>query len=126
MIKKIKRTVGKMLTWYYALKGNINVDDYEGFSFRVLKNCGKYCKFSNQVYCSGNVYIGRYTSINGPGTRIHSRINKIIIGNFCSIAPNVSIQETNHKFDRVSTYFIEKNILRKKIRGKPIQMEILL
>ena len=63
-----------------------------------------------EVTISKNVEIGRYTSINGSGTRIAAHINKIKIGNFCSIASNVVIQEYYHKFERVSSYYIHKNI----------------
>ena len=62
------------------------------------------------VYISGNVDIGRFTSINGPNVDIYSKINKITIGNFCSIARNVSIQEFNHGVNKLSTYLISKNL----------------
>lgn len=62
------------------------------------------------VVLNGCIEIGDYTTINGPNTDIYSAVNMVKIGKFCSIARNVSIQEYNHKMDKVSTYFINYNI----------------
>jgi virginiamycin A acetyltransferase len=59
---------------------------------------------------SSKVEIGRFTSINGPSTRIAAAINKVRIGSFCSIASGTVIQEYYHKYDRITTYYINKNI----------------
>lgn len=68
----------------------------------------------NECYLSGNVEIGRYTSLNGPNTSlISSGKGKIIVGSFCSIARGVQIQEFNHRFDRVTSYFIGQNVFNK-------------
>lgn len=58
------------------------------------------------------VEIGKYTTIVGPNSHINNYINEIKIGNFCSIAPGVIIQEYNHHIDKLSTYYINKNILK--------------
>lgn len=71
-------------------------------------------KIFGGVYISGKVVIKKYTSINGPNTDIYSKINRVEIGSFCSIARNVSIQEFNHRMDRITTYFINKNIFKEK------------
>lgn len=70
------------------------------------------CKIVKGVHLFGEneITIGRFTSINGPMTDIYSKINPVKIGSFSSIARNVSIQEYNHSFDRVTTYLIHKNI----------------
>lgn len=65
------------------------------------------------VGLNGCIEIGDYTTLNGPNTDIYSAINKVKIGNFCSIARNVSIQEDNHKINKVSTYFINYNLFNK-------------
>lgn len=59
--------------------------------------------------------MGRFVSINGPSTRLGSHIYGIKIGSFSSIAPNVTIQEDLHKKDRISSYFICKNIFNESI-----------
>src|SRR5690606_10422623 len=55
---------------------------------------GDYCKIK-YANIEGRVKIGQNTSIWGPNVLIKSEINEIIIGNYCSIARNVSIQESN-------------------------------
>ena len=63
-------------------------------------------------YCllAGPITIGRFTSVFGPNTDLRAMINPIKVGNFCSIARNVSMQEYNHNPSRLSTYFIGKNV----------------
>jgi virginiamycin A acetyltransferase len=72
------------------------------------------CKFQDCI-CSGDIEFGRFVSINGPGTRISSRINGIQIKDFCSIASNVIIQENYHRYDKVSTYYMNNNIFKNGI-----------
>lgn len=69
------------------------------------------CKLDN-IVCSGNIELGRFVSINGPGTRISSRLSGIKIGSFTSIASNVIIQEDYHRYDKISTYFMNRNIFK--------------
>ncbi len=71
---------------------------------------GEGCKFLNELSCSSKLELGRYVSVNGPGTRLASKINKIKIGSFSSIASNTIIQEYYHKYDRISTYYMNSNI----------------
>lgn len=67
----------------------------------------------SECFFSGNINIGRYTSISGPNTSvISSSIGKVTIGSFCSIARGVQIQEFNHNFMRTSSYFFSKNIFQ--------------
>ncbi len=68
----------------------------------------------------GNVAIGRYTSLWGPGIFLLSSIHPIIIGNFCSIARNLTIQEYFHDYNKLTTYFIGRNIF-----GNDIKKEIV-
>lgn len=65
------------------------------------------------VNLHGDIEIGNYTSINGPNTDIYTTIYKVKVGNFCSIARNVSIQEYNHKINRVSTYHMCANVFNR-------------
>jgi acetyltransferase-like isoleucine patch superfamily enzyme len=51
----------------------------------------------------GKIRLGKFVSISGPGTVIHSQINEIIIKSFTSIAPNVSIFEFNHDISMLSS-----------------------
>jgi len=111
----IKNLLNTIFVKYYAINNNIKISTTKGLSFRSIKNCGEKCKFLGEVTISKNVEIGRYTSINGPATRISANINKIKIGSFCSIASNVVIQEYYHKFDRITSYYINRNIFNESI-----------
>ncbi len=62
----------------------------------------------------GDIEIGRYTSLNGPNTDIVAEGGKVTIGNFCSIARNVSMQVSNHAMARATTYPIFKNVFKEE------------
>lgn len=49
----------------------------------------------------GNIDINRYVDIAGPGTIIVARVNRVSLGAFTSIGQNVSIQESNHNYNRI-------------------------
>jgi virginiamycin A acetyltransferase len=68
-------------------------------------------KILGGVHIKGNIKIGRYSTLNGPNTDIYSLINGVTIGSFCSIARNVSIQEYDHNYKRLTSYYFNKNIL---------------
>ena len=55
--------------------------------------------------------MGKYTSINGPSTRICGEVNHVNIGSYCSVASNVVIQEFNHNYLRATTYNIFSHII---------------
>lgn len=63
----------------------------------------------------GRVNIGKYTSIWGPNSHILSiESAPIKIGNFCSVAKNVSIQSFNHNYKKATSYFIGQNFFKEK------------
>lgn len=64
------------------------------------------------VSISGDVKIGKFTSINGPNTTIVCHGNKVSIGAFCSIARNVQIQGHNHNYKRATSSSIFKSIFK--------------
>lgn len=80
-----------------VLRGNVQV--------------GTGCKLA-YVVVDGRVKIGKNTSIWGPNVTIQSQINDVTIGNYCSIAKNVTIQENNHNVARFTTYYLNKNVLK--------------
>lgn len=69
-----------------------------------------------QILATSPVIIGRNTSINGPNTDIRAAIHEVRIGNFTSIARNVSIQEFNHNFSRPSSYYMMQNVFNEDFR----------
>lgn len=110
------------------------IRDYNLISTTVLINKKNYVKGStisgnvtiskncliNHALIAGNISIGKNTSIWGPGITILSRVNSIKIGNFCSIAKGVNIQEYNHNHNDFTTYFIKKNL-----ENKPMNEDIV-
>ena len=66
-----------------------------------------------QIYhatISGPVEIGRHTYLSGPRIEVVAHLNPISIGNFCSIARGVQIQEYNHMTSGLTTAFISRRI----------------
>ncbi|MDQ8209164.1 CatB-related O-acetyltransferase [Coraliomargarita sp. SDUM461003] len=80
----------------------------EGSRIGRLK-MGAGCKFS-YCYCRGDIRLGRYVSIMGPGTVLSAIVNHIEVGSFSSIGQSVQIQDSNHRIDKVSTYFMGRNL----------------
>ena len=66
----------------------------------------------------GKIDIGRYSSLNGPNTDIVADGGKVTIGQFCSIARNVSMQVSNHVMTRATTYPIFKNLFEEENEGE--------
>lgn len=74
----------------------------------------------HEVVLGGPVSIGKNSSLWGPGIYVLARTEPIEIGNFCSIARNVSVHGYFHDPRRISTHFIGRNVL-----GRDIEEEIL-
>lgn len=108
----VRNLLNWLLVIFYSKANNVSVENCKNISFKVVKSAGEGCKFLEGISISSNVSIGRYTSISGPSTRIASKINKIKIGSFCSIASGVVVQEYYHKYNRVTSYYIHKNIFK--------------
>ena len=68
---------------------------------------------NSTLHSSGNIKIGNASSLNG--TSIAQFINRVEIGNYCSIAAGTKIVETNHRMDRIMTYHYCKNILKENV-----------
>ena len=88
-----------------ALHGPVHVEDHARL---------------HDVDISGPVHIGRYSSLWGPGIFVLARGAPIHIGNFCSIARQVSIHGYGHDARRITTYYIGRNVL-----GRPIEDEVV-
>lgn len=120
-ISKIDKTVSDKN--YY-----IQYPEYIGNNVQIIESqiygkviIGEYSMIHKTTILSDClVQIGRYTSINGIGTEIQSILNPITIGNFCSIARGVTIQENNHDIDRVTTYYIKKHIFKEGIHSDSV------
>jgi virginiamycin A acetyltransferase len=73
-----------------------------------------------RTHVFGPVTIGANSSLWGPRIYIDARPEPIVIGNFCSIARDVSFHGYGHDMRRISTYYIGRNVL-----GLPIEDEIV-
>ena len=99
-----------------SLIGKISIGTRSKLNNLNLKgtiSCGENCKFY-AAKLDGNVTIGRNTSLWGPSLDIITGSGKVAIGNFCSIARNVYMQTFNHNTQKLTTYFIGKNVFKEK------------
>ncbi len=91
--------------------GVINQSINQKFPCRISKSICNFevvnegCSISDSM-CYGDIILGRFVSISGPGTVIKSLREKIYIGSFSSIGQNVCITDFNHAYERISTSFI--------------------
>lgn len=74
---------------------------------------------------SGEVTIGKWTSLWGPNIYVLSKVHPIRIGNFCSIARDVSIQEYFHDHSKMTTYFIGRNFFNKSIENEVLSKGLI-
>ncbi|MFH6972904.1 CatB-related O-acetyltransferase [Flavobacterium petrolei] len=85
------------------------------------------CKIS-EARCYGDIILGRFVTITGPGTVVKSLKEKIYIGSFSSIGQNVCIVDFNHLFERISSSFIhhlifEEDFQKDLIAKGPVVIE---
>jgi virginiamycin A acetyltransferase len=78
-------------------------------NFQSGQNCKLY-----KCNLLGNIQMGNYSSLWGPNLDIVTGNQKVTIGNFCSIARNVSMQTFNHNSKKITTYFIGQNLFDEK------------
>ena len=74
----------------------------------------------NETIIIGSVKIGQNTTLWGPNIQVLGQVNPISIGNFCSIARDVTIQEYFHDHHKLTTYFIGRNVFGKDIKEEAI------
>ena len=113
MLDYIRRRLADMIARHNRIGPDVVVASSawcSGSSLDGTVKIGEGCK----VYgadIGGRVTIGRYTSLWGPGLHVIGRVHGISIGNFCSIARQVSIQEDYHNVARTTTYNFERNVM---------------
>ena len=93
------------------IKGDVKIGENNLIDSSEI-NCNlktdEYCK----IYASkltGNIILGRFSSFWGPNIDVFTGEAFLRIGNYCSIARNVSFQAYNHNANKVTTYMIGKN-----------------
>jgi acetyltransferase-like isoleucine patch superfamily enzyme len=80
---------------------------------------GENCKI-HETTLSGNIQIGKFTSLWGPNLDIYTGDQMVKIGNFCSIARNVSFQTFNHNQKKITSYFIGQNLFNEKWKNEKV------
>lgn len=99
------------------LNWNVTLTDKTGAAV-VINRSNVMCKEVgegvriNDALLLGQITLGRYVSIFGPGTVLSSVMNEIHVGSFTSIGQGVQIQESYHNYHRTTTYLIQKNIFK--------------
>jgi acetyltransferase-like isoleucine patch superfamily enzyme len=104
-----KRRLKKALNETNLISGNVKIGKNVYVSGCRLEgdiSIAEQCKLY-QCDINGNVNIQRFSSIWGPNVNIYGHVE---IGSFCSIARNVSLQEYYHDFNRLTSYYIFKNL----------------
>jgi virginiamycin A acetyltransferase len=72
---------------------------------------GEGCVISD-ARCYGEITLGKFVTITGPGTVVKSLKERIDIGSFTSIGQNVCIVDFNHSFGRMTSSFIHHLLLK--------------
>ena len=111
----LKKIIKKILVIFFSLKQQVRVTGGSIVSYTIIKSTYK-SNFLSGVICYGNVKVGKFSSLNGPSTKIVAQINNIKIGSFCSIASGVVIQEYYHKYERLSTFYMNQYFFNKSFK----------
>jgi len=96
--------------------GNNNLIEHSRVKGEIF--IGNNCKL---YYCriAGNVAIGKNTSLWGPNLDINSTPDfPVKIGNYCSIAKNISLQTYNHNHKKITSYFMGKNFFNENWKNE--------
>lgn len=121
--EKLYRYISNKILSRVAKLNRVEVSDLGAISSTAtLKGCvllgdiriGDYAKVMSGVKMRGHITIGKNTSVSGPNTDLLAEIHPIHIGNFCSIARNVSFQEYNHRYKRLTSYFVFLNVFNER------------
>lgn len=106
-----------------SLKGEISIGDSSKIMNSILKGeiqIGPHNKIQGAALL-GKIKTGSYTSLWGPNLDIHANNEAgVEIGNFCSIARNVSFQSFNHNFKKPTSYFIGQNFFKEKWENEKV------
>jgi acetyltransferase-like isoleucine patch superfamily enzyme len=119
-LKALKRKIDNKLYHFFRTRNYLGKGIYvdpsvlvEGSFLTGDITIGEGCLL-HEAYLEGKIHIGRYTSLWGPDLFVLASTNGISIGSFCSIGKNVSIQETYHNMQLVTTYMMLKNVFKEK------------
>lgn len=89
----------------------IKINNNSVFKVRIIDSqcnfysLGEGCVIS-EARCYGDIVLGNFVTITGPGTVIKSLKEKINIGSFTSIGQNVCVVDFNHSFEKMTSSFV--------------------
>lgn len=115
--RKFRERIKKIVDETNRFRGEVSLgpDCYvSGSNLSGTIVSGEGCKFY-KCNIDGHVVIGKYSSFWGPNINVSGKVE---VGSFCSIARNVSFQEYNHDFQRLTSYYIFKNIFNEPERSE--------
>ena len=124
LIRKIKNRIYLLVKNWQLRRSYIDINARIDQSVLIQKSeihgrveIEEKCKL-HQVVISGDVKIGRYTSLWGPNIQVVAIKNSITIGNFCSIARDVTIQEYFHDHSKLTTHYIGRNVFNQPFENE--------
>lgn len=83
------------------------------------------CRFFDCV-CQGKVNLGNFVTLAGPGIKVCGNVQGVEIRSFCSVGANVIIQEGQHNYKNLTTYFVNRNILHNNLQEEISSGKILI
>lgn len=117
-LRKLFNFLQNQNTISLSAEGNVSPKAFlKGANIRGNVTVGENC-IIKYAEITGNVSINSHTTINGPGVQILAKVHDVSIGKFCSIARDVLVQEYNHPINRMSTYYIGKNLFKESSRNE--------
>lgn len=105
------------------LKGNINLGENAEVNDSFIKGdfkAGENAKLHKCKVNGKSVRMGRFSSLWGPNLDLTIGKDEMTIGNFCSIARNVSIQSYNHNFKKITSYYIGQNLFKERWENETV------
>lgn len=118
MIEEIKNKIYEIVKHHNTIDTRASIDSQAYISGSLIRgnvSVGHKAKIY-QSHIEGDVEIGAYTSLWGPGIFVIGRIHGVKIGKFCSVARYVFMQEDYHNPNRITTYFLERNLLNVSLK----------
>ncbi len=131
MLKAKKHIIVSDSSVDYALLKNVNAAGTKEYPVTIngskIGNIefGEGCRFFDCV-CHGTVRLGRFVTFAGPGVKVCGNVEGISIGSFTSVGANVTIQEGEHNTSKITTYFINRNVIKNRVPEETSKGKIVI
>ncbi|MBL3655387.1 CatB-related O-acetyltransferase [Fulvivirga sediminis] len=126
MLKKVLNFIAHYINERNIIlgKSSVYISDssiVEGSFIKGEVTIGQKCTLK-RVHIDGKVSIGDFSFLSGPNIFIHSKIDQVKIGKFCSIARNVDIQSHNHDINKITTSSLMTNFFNGNEHNELVSM----